>query len=64
MPTEIWSSQDEEEEEEKEEEEVTLIKSRDPYLAGGGKNTHTRILERPSTQAFRHTTGEVIIQVV
>ena len=41
MPTEIWSSQDEEEEEEKEEEEeVTLIKSRDPYLAGGGK-THT-----------------------
>ena len=41
VPTEIWSSQDEEEEEEKEEEEeVTLIKSRDPYLAGGGK-THT-----------------------
>jgi len=44
VPTEIWSSQDEEEEEEEEEkeeeEEVTLIKSRDPYLAGGGK-THT-----------------------
>ena len=43
MPTEIWSSQDEEEEEKEEEEEVTLIKSRDPYLAGGGKHTHQNL---------------------
>ena len=32
MPTEISTSKDEEEEEE---EEVTLIKTRDPHVAGG-----------------------------
>ena len=42
MPTELRNSQlpeeEEEQEEEEEEKEATLIKSRDPHLAGGGLN--------------------------
>ena len=41
MPTEIWSPQLGRKEEgggRRKEEEVTLIKSRDPYLAGGEKH--------------------------